>query len=97
MISGRSGGADLGEHLAHRGDLTFRVGVRPIDDVHDQVGFADLLQRRPERLDQLVREMPDEADGVRQRVDPAVERGRPASGRVEGREQRVLHRGRLRR
>ena len=65
-------GADLGEHLAHGGELALGVGVRPVDDVQDQVGVGDLLQRRAERLDELVRQVPDEPDGVGHRVDPAV-------------------------
>ena len=89
-ISGTSAGADLGEHLAHRGDLALRVGVRAVDHVQDQVGVGDLLQRRAERLDQLVGQVPDEADGVAHRVDPAVRGGRTTRGRVERREQRVL-------
>ena len=83
-------GVDLGEHLAHRGDLTLGVGVGAVDDVEDQVGVGDLLQRRPERLDQLVGQVADEADGVAHRVDPAVVGRRTPGGRVEGREQRVL-------
>ena len=67
-------GADLGEHLAHGGELALGVGVRAVDDVQDQVGVGDLLQRRAERLDELVRQVPDEADGVAHRVDPAVAR-----------------------
>ena len=83
-------GADLGEHLAHRGDLALGVGVRAVDDVQDQVGVGDLLQRRAERLDELVRQVADEADGVGHRVDPAVGGRRTPRGRVERREQRVL-------
>ena len=90
-------GADLGEHLAHRGDLTLGVGVRAVDHVQDEVGLGDLLERRAERLDQLVRQVPDEADGVGQRVDPAVARRGAARGRVEGGEQRVLDQDRRRR
>ena len=80
--SGTRVGADLGEHLADRADLLLRVGVRAVDDVHDQVGVGDLLQRRAERLDELVRQVPDEADRVGQRVDPAVRR--PRARRVVG-------------
>ena len=90
MISGTLAGPDLGEHLAHRGDLALGVGVRAVDDVQQQVGVGDLLQRRAERLDQLVREVPDEPDGVGHRVDAAVGGRRTTRGRVEGREQRVL-------
>ena len=67
-----------------------RVGVGAVDHVQDQVGVGDLLQRRAERLDQLVRQVPDEADGVGQRVRPAAGGCGPAHGRVERGEQRVL-------
>ncbi len=83
-------GADLGEHLADGGDLALGVGVGAVDDVQDQVGVGDLLQRRAERLDQLVRQVPDEADGVAHRVDAAVAGLGAPGGRVQGREQRVL-------
>src|SRR5262249_22801017 len=52
--------------------------------------LADLLQRRAERLHQLVRQVADEADRVRQGVDAAVRGPRPADRRVEGGEERVL-------
>ena len=55
-----------------------------------EVGFADLLQRRPERLDELVRQMADKADRVGQRVVPPVRRLGAAHSRVERREQCVL-------
>ncbi len=59
--------------------------------MQDEVGVGDLLHGGAERLDQVVRQVPDEADGVGQGVDPAARRLRPAHGRVEGGEQRVLH------
>ena len=68
-------GADLAQHLADGGDLRLGVGVGAVDDVQDQVGVGDLLQRRAERLDELVGQVPDEADGVGERV----RRGRRAS------------------
>ena len=55
-------------------------GSRAVDDVQDQVGAGDLLQRRAERLDQLVRQVPDEADRVGQGEGPPV-RGRAPCGR----------------
>src|SRR5256886_5269617 len=88
---GQPVGAHLGQYLADRADLLLRVGVRPVDDVYDQVSLADLLQRGAERLDELVRKVPDEPDGVGERVDPPVAGTGPAGGRVEGGEQRVLH------
>jgi hypothetical protein len=58
--------------------------------VQDEVGLGRFLQRGPERVDQLVRQVPDEADGVGQRERPPGRRLGPADGRVEGGEQRVL-------
>ena len=78
------------EHLAHCGDLLLGGVVRPVDHVQDQVGVDDLLERRSERLDQLVRQVAHEADGVGERVLAAAGRPRPADGRVERGEQRVL-------
>ena len=43
-----------------------------VDDVHDEVGERGLLERRLERLDQLVRKLADEADRVGQQVAAAV-------------------------
>ena len=61
-----------------------------VDHVQDQVGVGDLLQRRAERLDELVRQVPDEPDGVAHRVDAAVAGLGASGGRVERREQGVL-------
>ena len=66
--------ADLGQHLADGGELALRVRVAAVDDVQHEVGVGDLLQRRAERLDQLVRQLADEADGVGERELPAVRR-----------------------
>ena len=60
-----------------------RVGVRPVDDVQQHVGVGDLLERRAERLDELVRQVAHESDGVGERVRAgrrASRRGAP-SGR----------------
>ena len=59
--SGTSPAPISAEHLAHGGDLRPRVGVRAVDDVQDQVRVGHLLQRRPEGVDELVRQVPDEA------------------------------------
>ena len=55
-----------------------------------QVRVGGLLQRGAERLDELVRQVPDEPDGVGQRVAATVRGGGAPGGRVEGGEQRVL-------
>jgi hypothetical protein len=58
--------------------------------VHEQVRARCLLQRRAERLDELVGQVPDESDGVGERVRPAVRGDGAAGRRVEGCEQCVL-------
>ena len=58
--------------VADRRDLALRVRVGAVDHVHQQIGLGRLLQRGGERLDQVVRQVADEADGVGQGVDPAV-------------------------
>ena len=59
--------------------------------MEQQVGVGDLLQRRAERLDQVVRQVADEAHGVGHRVHAAVGGRRTTRGGVERREERVLH------
>ena len=62
-----------------------------VHDVQQDVGLADLLQGRAERLDELVRQGPDEAHGVAEGVGAPVRRLRAPDRGVQGREQRVLH------
>ena len=69
-------GADLGQHLAHGRELSLGIGVAAVDDVQHQVGLGHLLQRGAEGLDQLVRQVPDEPDGVGQGVTRARRRCR---------------------
>ncbi len=84
-------GADVADDLAHGGELLLRRRVGTVHHVEDQVGVADLLHGGAERLDEVVRQVPDETDGVGEGVDPAAGRLRPAHGRVQGGEQGVLH------
>lgn len=76
--------------LAHRRDLGQRVGVGP-STMHQQISVDDLLQGGAERLDQLGRQVPREADGVGQHERPAVVEFTAAGGGLQGGEQRVLH------
>ena len=64
--------------------------ARRVDDVQDQVGEPRLLERRAERVDELMRQLADEADGVGEQVRAAVEAHR-ARRRVERVEEPVLH------
>ena len=59
------------------------------------VGPVDLLERRPERVDELVRQLVDEAHGVGDDRGLAVAELDLARGRVERREQLVLGPGDL--
>ena len=81
---------DFGQHLAHRRDLALRVGMRDVDDVQDDVGVGNLLQGGAEGFHQLRRQRPDEPYRVGERVTDAVRCFRPADGRIQGGEERVL-------
>ncbi len=63
-------GADLVQHLVHRAHhlLQLLLGHRGVRDVQDQVGVHGLLERRLERLHQLVGQLADEPDRVRHQV-----------------------------
>ena len=66
------------------------LGLGGVDDVDDQVGEHRLLERRLERLDELMRELADEADRVGDQVaPPAVPVG--ARRRVERVEEPLPH------
>ena len=58
--------------------------------MQQQVGERGLLQRRAERLDQVVRQVPHEADGVCEGVDARVARLGAPCRRVERRKEGVL-------
>ena len=67
-------GADLLEHVVDRAQHLEHLVLLDggVDDVEDEVGEARLLERRAERLDELVGQLADEADGVGQQVRPAA-------------------------
>src|SRR6202043_1538092 len=83
-------GADLLERVLdgahHRGDLPF--GGARAANVQDQRRTAGLLERRRERVDQLVGQLADEADGVAEEVGAPPDRERPR-GRVERLEETI--------
>ena len=72
------------------------LGDGGVDDVQDQVGQARLLERRAERVDELVGKLADEADGVGHQVVAAAG-AQHAGGRVERLEQAVADARRSRR
>ncbi len=85
-------GADLLERLLDGllHDLGLLLGRGSVEHVREQVGAARLLERRTEGVDELVRELCDEADGVGQQV-PAPAQTQRARGRVERVEQAVAN------
>ena len=66
--------ADLVEDRVDGGDLLDEplLGGGRVDDVEHEIGDERLLERRGEALDELVRQAPDEADGVGDEVAAAL-------------------------
>ena len=83
-------GPELVEHGLDGRAVLLEVAVRGVDDLDQHVGPVDLLERRPERVDQLVRQLVDEAHGVGDDRRLAVAELDLAAGRIERREQLVL-------
>ena len=82
-------GTDLAEHRHDLFDLRHAFWLVSVDHVQQQVGVARLFERSPKCLDQLVRQVTDEAHGVRQNDRTQVVQFQTAQGRVEGGEQLV--------
>jgi hypothetical protein len=57
--------ADLREHVARHRDLRLVRGIRRVDHVHEQVALARLVERGAEARHEVVRQVLDEADRVR--------------------------------
>ena len=70
-------------------------GSDGVDDLDEDVGPVDLLEGRPERVDELVRELVDEADRVGDDRGLALAEADLAARRVERGEQLVLGPGDL--
>ena len=60
-----------------------------VDDVHEQVGVVQLLERRAERRDERRRKLVDEADGVRHEERAAAGQRHAPGRRIERRERLV--------
>jgi hypothetical protein len=58
------GSADLGQHPLDLVALLEMMGAGNVHHVQKQIGFGSLLERGLEGLDQLVRQVSDEADSV---------------------------------
>ena len=70
--------------------LTLRVGA--VDDVDEQVCVFQLLKRGAERFDQMVRQLRDKADRVRQQRLTRIGDGQLPRRGVERVEQAVIRR-----
>ena len=76
--------------VAHGVDLRLGIGGRRVDDVDEQVGLGHDLERGLERLDELVGQLADEADGVGEQHRLAAGQVEAAGRGVERGEQAVL-------
>ena len=86
---GAVGGTEFAQHRERRGMVLVDVGVGRVEEVDEEVGDDDLLERGLEGLDETVRQAADEADGVGQQQGAAVGQGELTGGRVEGGEELV--------
>jgi hypothetical protein len=69
--------------------LPDEVRIGGVDDLEQEVGAHDLLERGPERVDEVVRQLVDEPDGVADHdLLPRRQRDLAARG-IEGGEQHV--------
>src|SRR5450755_1518247 len=87
---GQATRADLFQYLLNGLDLAMDVGMRGIDDVDQQIGLGDLLQRGAEGGDQDRGEPLDKADGIGEQ--DFLPTPQPYSSRrgIERREQFIL-------
>jgi hypothetical protein len=69
---GTAVGADIAQDSADGDDLILGVVGAAVHDVQQHVGAADLLERRLERLDELVRQPAHEPDGVAEQAGLAA-------------------------
>ena len=84
--------AEVVDELIHHLCLRDPLGVGNVDDVQQKVGILQLLKRRLEGVDELMRQLADEADRV---GDDDIERvgdGQQPGGGVERIEQAVIRR-----
>ena len=83
-------GTQLVEDGLDRRAMLGHMGIRGVDHLDQDVGAIDLLERGPEGLHELVRELVDEPDGVRHDRRLAVTELHLPAGGIEGGEEHVL-------
>ena len=80
----------VAEDALDRRDLLLVRGIGGVDDVQQQVGLVQLLQRGAERARQVARQIADEPDGVGDDDLALAREAQPPRGRIQRREQPVL-------
>ena len=83
------GTAQVSQSLFNDADLLFEIGMGDVDDMHQQVGLAHLVERTLEALNKVGRQLTDKADGIGQQEGQIVD-GHLAYRSVKGGKQLVL-------
>jgi hypothetical protein len=81
---------EVSEYLIDDLHLLLPARVSGVDDVQEEIGLDRLLERRAERGDEMVRQLADESDRVRQQRPQAISNVDLACEGVECREQSIL-------
>ena len=63
---GRAGLCKFCNQAVHDRDMILALGISAVDDMDEQIGVFQLLKRGAECLDQMVRQLCDKADRIRQ-------------------------------
>jgi hypothetical protein len=66
------------------------LGIRSIHDFEEQIRIACFFESRPERGEEVLRHLANEADGVRQDDVVTARQTKSSRARVERREEFVL-------
>ena len=81
--------ADVGQGALYDFDLLLKGGMRDVDDMHQKIGFANLVEGGLERLDEFGRQLADEAHRVGEEEGQVVD-DHLAHGGVEGGKELVF-------
>ena len=90
--NGRAGLCQLRDQAVHDRDMILTLRVGAVDDVDEQIRIFQLLKRSAERFDQMVRQLCDKADRVRQQRLTRIGDGQLPRRGVERVEQAVIRR-----
>ena len=79
--------ADFLQHVHYHLPLLFAIGVRHVDDVQDQIGFDDLFQCCTKCGNELMRELADKTNRIRNENWKTPAQLNPANQGIERREE----------